>query len=154
MKFHDTAIGLALMAFGLWIVWTARSFPQLTGQPIGAGTFPIVLGSLCAIGGLLLALQALRTRAPLAEAHPAWALRDRQLTALVMIGGALLLALTFERVGFPIGGSLLLIALFLASGHRHWGWMVLSVVFVVSVHILLTRFLLVPLPSGILKGVL
>ena len=52
MKFSDKLVGMALVAFGLWVLLTARGFPQLPGQMIGPGTFPTLLGSLCALGGL------------------------------------------------------------------------------------------------------
>jgi len=152
MKFHDSAIGAVLLAVGLWIVWTASSFPQLTGQPIGPGTFPVVLGTLCALGGVGIGLQGLRSGGPLARLQPGWRRKDRIATALVMIAGTAILATTFEDIGFPLGGSLLLAGLFYASGKRRPVWFFVAVGFVFVVHVLLTRFLHVPLPAGLLKG--
>jgi len=154
MKFHDTAIGAALVVFGIWVTITAWGFPKLTGQPVGPGTFPILLGGLCTVGGAIIALQGLRTRAPIAVLHEGWRHPGRALAALVAIGGACVLAVTFETVGFPLGGSLLMVAIYLAAGYRNPGWIVFSIGFVTTVHILLTRFLHVPLPSGLLKGFL
>ncbi len=153
MKFHDSAIGAVLIAFGFWIAWTAFGFPKLTGQPIGPGTFPVVLGTLCVLGGAGIALQGLRSGDPLVQAHPGWMRRDRLATALVMVAGTGLLAVWFEEVGFPLGGSLLVSSLFLVSGKRHPIWLAVGVGFVVAVHLLLTRLLHVPLPAGVLKGV-
>ena len=152
MKFHDGLISAALIALGLWMVWTASGFPKLTGQPIGPGTFPVVLGTLCALGGAAIGVQGLRGGGPLLALHAGWRKSDRPLTATVMIAGTALLAITFEDIGFPLGGSLLLSALFLASGKRHPVWIMVAIGFVCAVHILLTRFLHVPLPSGVLKG--
>lgn len=154
MKFHDTVIGVALVAFGIWVTFTAWGFPKLTGQPVGPGTFPILLGLLCTIGGAIIALRGLASGAPFAALHAGWRRPGRALAAIVAIGGALLLALTFETVGFPLGGGLLMVAIYLAAGYRNPGWIVFSVGFVTTVHILLTRFLQVPLPSGVLKGFL
>ena len=153
MKFHDGIVGGVLFVFGLWVALTATSFPQLTGQPIGPGTFPIALGSLCALGGLAIGMMGLRGRGvPLAQIHPGWWQGNRQAAAFVMIAGTAILAATFESVGLPLGGSLLLAALFLVSGKSNPVWIGVAVVFVVSVHLLLTRFLQVPLPAGVLKG--
>ena len=155
MKFHDTLVGAVLVAFGLWVVVTARGFPQLTGQMIGPGTFPTALGVLCALGGAALAVQGLRTaRVPLFALEPGWRRPDRAAAAFVAVAGTGLLAATFETVGFPLGGSLLLAAIFIAAGLRHPGWTALSAAFVLGVHLLLTRLLYVPLPAGLLRGIL
>lgn len=153
MKFHDSAIGAVLIAFGLWIAWTASGFPKLTGQPIGPGTFPVVLGLLCALGGAGIGLQGLRSGVPAMQIHPGWHRRDRLAAAFVMIAGTILLAIWFEEIGFPLGGSLLLMALFAVSGKRHPVWSLLAIGFVCAVYLLLTRLLHVPLPAGVLKGV-
>lgn len=153
MRLHDSTIGAVLVLFGVWIVYSASGFPRLTGQPIGPGTFPIVLGTLCALGGLaLFVIGVRRSDGTLIALHPGWRQGDRLVTVGLMIAGTALLAATFETVGFPLGGSLLLVALFLASGRRNIWWIVLAVGFVCTVHVLLTRFLQVPLPAGVLKG--
>jgi hypothetical protein len=90
---------------------------------------------------------------PLAQVHPGWRQGNRQAAAILMLAGTVLLAATFENVGLPLGGSLLLATLFLASGKRHPVWIAVAVGFVFTVHILLTQFLQVPLPAGVLKGV-
>ena len=154
MKFHDMAIGIVLAAFGIWVVATAWGFPKLTGQPIGPGTFPILLGALCTLGGAIIAIQGRTTGAPLAALHEGWQHPGRALAAIVAIGGSFLLALNFETIGFPLGGSLLMVSVYLASGHRNPGWIAFSILFVMSAHLLLTRVLQVPLPSGVLKGLL
>lgn len=154
MKFHDSVIGAVLIAFGLWIAWTASGFPKLTGQPIGPGTFPVVLGGLCVLGGAGIGLQGLRNRGPILQVHPGWRRPDRLAAAIVMIAGTALLAIWFEDIGFPLGGSLLLTALFVVSGKRNPAWSLLAVGFVCTVYLLLTRLLHVPLPAGMLKGML
>lgn len=154
MKIHDTIIGTVLVLFGLWVAVTAWGFPKLTGQPIGPGTFPILLGSLCALGGAVIALQGRASGPTLVVLHEGWSRRGHALAALVAVGGSFLLALNFETVGFPLGGSLLMIATYLASGHRNPGWIAFSVLFVLAAHLLLTRFLQVPLPSGVLRGLI
>ena len=154
MKFSDKLVGVALVAFGLWVLLTARGFPQLPGQMIGPGTFPTLLGSLCALGGLGIAVQGFRASAPMVALHPGWRRPDRALAALVAVGGTALFAANFEWIGFPLGGALLLSAVYAAAGLRSPRWILLSVAFVLAVHLLMTRLLYVPLPAGLLKGLL
>lgn len=154
MKIHDSIIGVVLLIFGAWIAHSALGFPQLTGQPIGPGTFPVVLGILCALGGAALTVIGLRRGdGPLVFLHSGWRQPGHVATAAIMIAGTALLAATFETVGFPLGVSILLVALYIASGRRHPVNVLFAVVFVVGVHLLLTRFLQVPLPAGVLKGI-
>ena len=153
MKFHDSAIGAVIVIFGAWVVYEATGFPRLTGQPIGPGTFPVLLGSLCMIGGLGLVITGLKnSNGTLVSLHAGWRQGDRLATVGVMIAGTALLAATFETVGFPLGGTVLLAVLFRASGKRHPALILLSAGFVCVVHVLLTRFLQVPLPAGVLEG--
>lgn len=154
MKFHDSVIGGLLICFGLWVVWTSSSFPKLTGQPIGPGTFPVILGVATILGGIGIGVQGLRNGGPLMRLAPGWRNAERIFNAMVLIVGTAFLAMKFEMIGFPIGGSLLLIALFLTSGKRHPIWIGLAVGFIVVLHIILSGFLHVPLPAGPLKGLI
>ncbi|WP_265517248.1 tripartite tricarboxylate transporter TctB family protein [Nitratireductor luteus] len=155
MKFHDSLIGAILLAFGFWVVVTALGYPQMPGQSIGPGTFPSVLGALFIAGGALLTISGLRTRGTtLLDIDPGWRHADRLAAALLATVGAVLLALVFESVGFPLGGFVLVTALFVLSGYRHPIWIGVSAVFVLAVYLLMTRLLYVPLPAGLLKGIL
>ncbi|MDD7971013.1 tripartite tricarboxylate transporter TctB family protein [Roseinatronobacter alkalisoli] len=154
MKLHDSVIGGLLICFGLWVVWTSSSFPKLTGQPIGPGTFPVILGVATVLGGIGIGVQGLRNGGPLMQLASGWRSAERIASAMVLIIGTALLAMNFETIGFPIGGSILLIALFATSGKRHPVWIGLAVGFIFMLHILLSGVLQVPLPAGPLKGLI
>lgn len=155
MKLHDSLIGLLLIAFGGWVVWRAQGFPAMPGQSIGPSTFPVMLGSLCALGGLLLVWHGRQTsRGELLSVHEGWRIGSRVACVAVAVFGTLLLGVTFETVGFPIGGTLLLSALFYAAGLHRLRWIAVSAIFVLTMHLVMTRLLYVPLPSGFMKGLL
>ncbi|WP_165223114.1 tripartite tricarboxylate transporter TctB family protein [Affinirhizobium pseudoryzae] len=155
MKLHDSLIGLLLIAFGGWVLWQAQSFPAMPGQMIGPSTFPTLLGGLCALGGLLLVWQGRRiSRDELVCIHEGWRIGSRVACVAVAVFGTLLLGVTFETVGFPVGGTLLLSALFYAAGLHRARWIAVSAIFVLTVHLVMTRLLYVPLPSGFVKGLL
>ncbi|CAN7735253.1 tripartite tricarboxylate transporter TctB family protein [Neorhizobium sp. LjRoot104] len=153
MKLHDSLIGLMLIAFGGWVVWQAQGFPAMPGQIIGPSTFPTLLGTLCALGGLLLVWQGRRTsQGEFVWIHEGWRIGSRVGCVAVAVLGTLLLGVTFETVGFPVGGTLLLSALFYAAGLSRPKWIAVAALFVLTVHLVMTRLLYVPLPSGLVKG--
>ncbi len=155
MKIHDSVIGAVLFAFGLWVLTTALGYPRMPGQSIGPGTFPSVLGVLFMLGGLALAVTGARAHhARWLAIEGGWRQPGRLAAALLATAGVILFALTFERVGFPLGGFVLVSALFLLSGYRNPAWIGVSAVFVLVLHLLMTRMLYVPLPAGLLKGLL
>jgi len=155
MKIHDSLIGALLFAFGLWVLTTAQGYPRMPGQSIGPGTFPSVLGVLFMLGGLALAVTGLRMRNPRwLVLEGGWREPGRLAAALLATAGVILFALTFERGGFPLGGFVLVSALFLLAGYRNPVWIGVSAVFVLVLHLLMTRMLYVPLPAGLLKGLL
>lgn len=153
MKLHDSLIGLILIAFGSWVLWQAQGFPAMPGQIIGPSTFPTFLGCMCTLGGVLLVWQGRRTsKGELVWIHDGWRIGSRIACVAVAVFGTLLLAVTFEKVGFPVGGTLLLSALFYAAGYNSPKWVAVAAVFVLTVHLIMTRLLYVPLPSGLVKG--
>jgi hypothetical protein len=154
VKFSDKLVGVVLVAFGLWVLVTARGFPRLPGQIIGPGTFPMVLGSLCALGGFAIALRGFRVSGPMVTLQDGWRRPDRVLAVLVAVGGTALFAATFEWIGFPLGCAALLSAVYFAAGLRGPRWILLSLGFALAVHLLMTRLLYVPLPAGLLRGLL
>ncbi|MBU1312918.1 MAG: tripartite tricarboxylate transporter TctB family protein [Alphaproteobacteria bacterium] len=155
MKFHESIIGITLVAFGAWVLWQVQSFPSMPGQIVGPATFPSLLAILCSLGGVLLVWEGVRApRHNLIALHEGWRIRSRTGCVAVAVLGTLLLAVSFERVGFPVGGTLLLVALFYCAGLRGLRWIIVSAAFVLVVHLVMTRLLYVPLPSGFVKGLL
>jgi putative tricarboxylic transport membrane protein len=153
MRLHDSLIGLLLIGFGSWVLWQAQGFPAMPGQIIGPSTFPTLLGSLCALGGLLLVWQGRSTsKGELVWIHEGWRIGSRTACVAVAVLGTLLLAVTFEKVGFPVGGTLLLSALFYTAGLNRPKWIAVAAIFVLTVHLVMTRLLYVPLPSGFVNG--
>lgn len=155
MKIHDSLIGALLFALGLWVLTTALNYPQLQGQSIGPGTFPGVLGALFMAGGVALTAAGLRAQGMrIIHFDPGWRHPARLAAALIATVGVVIFSLGFETIGFPVGGFVLLTALFFFSGYRGLTWVLIAATFVLAVHLLMTRLLYVPLPAGLLKGIL
>ena len=61
MQRTDRWAGLALALLGLAVMWSARSFPNVPGQKLGAGFLPMLVGAgllLCAVALIVRSLRA------------------------------------------------------------------------------------------------
>jgi hypothetical protein len=59
----DRWVGIALALLGLAVAWSARSFPDVPGQKLGAGFLPMIVGVglvACAIGLIARSFRAMR----------------------------------------------------------------------------------------------
>ena len=54
MRIPDFISGLLIFALAVGALIMALNFPQAIGQTLGPGTFPVVISSVLAVGGLLL----------------------------------------------------------------------------------------------------
>ena len=63
MVHTDRKVGLGLAALALAVLWSARDFPNVPGQKLGAAFLPMLVGA-----GLLLAAIALMCLPPLIRA--------------------------------------------------------------------------------------
>lgn len=159
MQIADSVLGAVFALLGAYMLYAASGFPSFPGQPYGAALLPTLLGVAFIVCGLLLALRDWRARR---RGNPVtWfaiqpALRDPR----GAISGALIVAVVLsqilfgELVGFiPISLVMLtvvflwfrvriLTALFFAVLGTGVSWWLFSFV------------LKVPLPRGILDGIL
>ena len=105
MQRIDRTVGAVLALLAAAVLWTARSFPAVPGQKVGAGFLPMIVGTGLLVCGLLLvrrSFDAARYQANGASAAVRAAPVERWRSAgvvLVAILGYLLLA---DRLGFLI----------------------------------------------------
>jgi len=146
----DRWAGLALALLGLAVMWSARAFPDVPGQKLGAGFLPMLVGA-----GLLLCALALLARSLRAAAYAGQgadkARREHFGSSLVIIGAVIGYILLAERLGFLIVAPLCLVATFLALRVKlsHALWWALAGTIVV--HVAFYKLLRVPLPWGVLR---
>ena len=150
MQRTDRWVGIGLALLALAVLWTARAFPNVPGQKLGAAFLPMIIGAgllLCAIG---LVLRSLRGRAYADEAPRAVAGAEHFGSSLVIIGAVLAYLLLAERLGFLLVAPLCLLAVFraLRVGWRPAiGWALGGTLLV---HLAFYKLLRVPLPWGVL----
>jgi putative tricarboxylic transport membrane protein len=145
----DRWVGVGLALLGMAVFWSARSFPNVPGQKLGAGFLPMIVGAglvLCAIGLMVRGLR--RGATPAQTAMPRNEHFGSALVIIATVVGYLLLA---ERLGFLIVAPLCLIAIFLALrvkwSHSLW-WAIGGTI---VVHLAFYKLLRVPLPWGVLR---
>jgi len=143
----DRWVGVALALLGLAVLWSARAFPNVPGQKLGAAFLPMLVGAGLLLCALALIVRSLRGRAYASDKATA-AGSEHFGSSLVVIAVVLAYIFLSERVGFLIIAPLCLLAGFLAF---RIGWrraLLWAVVGTVVVHIAFYKLLRVPLPWG------
>ena len=147
MQRVDRWVGLGLAVLALAVLWSARAFPDVPGQKLGAAFLPMIIGVGLLLCGLALVVRSLR-RGAYAEADTAPEVEEHFGSAVVIVGAVLAYILLSERFGFLLIAPLCLVAVFLALRVR-WKVAVLCAIGgTLLVHLAFYKLLRVPLPWG------
>ena len=150
MQRTDRWAGLALALLGIAVMASARAFPNVPGQKLGAGFLPMLVGA-----GLLLCAVALVVRSLRAAAYAgqgaAEERREHFGSSLVIIGAVVGYIVLADRVGFLIVAPLCLIATFLALRVKLSHALLWALAGTIVVHVAFYKLLRVPLPWGVLR---
>lgn len=154
MKTAEIVIGLGVAALGCFI---AVETSQITVAPayakVGPGVIPYLVAGGLVLLGLLFALQALRTAAPAPPSTPA-GLTDWRALAVISVGLVAHMLLV-ERAGFVIAAAVLFGCVAYGFGSRRiLRDSVIAILLAIIVYIGFTRGLRVPLPPGVIEGIL
>ncbi|MFQ5972906.1 MAG: tripartite tricarboxylate transporter TctB family protein, partial [Alphaproteobacteria bacterium] len=155
MRFNNAVFGVVLLLFSAAMMAHARTFPEMPGQDYGPALFPVLIGVALSICGILLLFQGIRSRhsAPLAVLGD-WAYEPRQRLNFALVVAALIFYITAsDYLGFiPTSFLILAILLFRFGASLLTSASVAAAVTLV-IHTLFARFLLVPLPWGLLQPI-
>jgi putative tricarboxylic transport membrane protein len=151
MRTIDLRLGLALALLAAAVLWSARSFPAVPGQKLGAGFLPMLVGAGLLVCGLGLVLRSWRGTA-YAETVAAEVSSWRDIgSALAIVAVVIAYIGLADKLGFLLVAPLCLMAVFrvLRVG---WlpalGWALGGTLLV---HLAFYKLLRVPLPWGVLK---
>ena len=154
MRFNDAVFGVILLVFSTAITVIAQTtFPELPGQNYGPAFFPTVIGCvLFGCGVILLGRGIAHWKAqPLVE-FGEWARMPRHVVNFFLIFAALLVFILFtDSVGFIPISFLIFVVLLSRFGCRLWTSVVIGILATLFIHTAFYKFLLVPLPWGILE---
>ncbi len=151
MRRSDRWVGVGLALLGLAVFWSARAFPNVPGQKLGAGFLPMIVGAGLVLCALALLARSFRASPYAGEADAAEARREHFGSALVIIATVVGYLLLADRLGFLIVAPVCLVAIFLALRVKwtHALWWALGGTIVV--HLAFYKLLRVPLPWGVLR---
>ena len=150
MQRTDRWLGIGLAVLAAAILWSARSFPAVPGQKLGAGFLPMLIGVGFLLCGVALVLRSLRGQgyerdadAPVVEEHFG--------SSAVIIGAIVVYIGLADRLGFLIVVPLCLVAVFRAL---RVGWrpsLAWAIGGTLLVHVTFYKLLRVPLPWGVFR---
>lgn len=143
----DRRVGLGLASLGALVLWSARSFPNVPGQKLGAAFLPMLIGA----GFVLSALVLLRRRQPAHDAGSGVPAGSEHFgSSAVTIAAVVFYIAVSDALGFLLTAPLCLFATFLAQRVRLGPALAWSLGGTLLVHVAFYKLLRVPLPWGML----
>lgn len=155
MKISDFYSGLLLALFGIWMAGYGFSLPEVPGQSVGPGVFPISVGLLFVIFGSTLSVGRLKQKdigkpVVLSEDYG----RIKNVLRLLSVFVALVVfVLGYETLGFILVSMFLLGLLFLAFGVRWTQALLYALILPFAIHFSFYKLLSVPLAWGLLNPI-
>ena len=119
MATTDRWLGLALALLAGAVLWSARDFPTVPGQDVGAAFLPMLVGAgllVCGAGTGRAQLSRQRLRRRGAAPRPG---SEHFGSAIVVIGAIVFYIALSDQLGFLIVAPLCLVAVFKAMRVRH-----------------------------------
>jgi putative tricarboxylic transport membrane protein len=157
VRLNDAVIGVALILFALAMIWYTCTFPAMPGQDFGPALFPVLIGIGFLVTGAILVISGLaRMRTEPLFSGGAWLRSPHHVASfLAVVLGLLFYILISDRLGFIPTAALLLFALLVILRRgRPLSSLAMALITTLAVNYAFTKFLLVPLPLGLLQQVI
>ncbi|MFN4277479.1 MAG: tripartite tricarboxylate transporter TctB family protein [Ferrovibrio sp.] len=157
MRINDAIFGILLFGLSLFIGFHAAGFPKMPGTAYGPAFFPQVLAAglgICAVLLILRGIVALRQGAALVVLSPWMRMPGRWMGAMLMLACVVAYTLLDDMLGFHLAGMAVTLVFMLYLGVRPLYAVGFSLGAVIVIWLLFARLLLVPLPGGVLTGLL
>jgi len=147
----DRWLGLAMALLAAAVMWSARAFPAVPGQKLGAGFLPMLVGAGLLVCGLALVWRSFGAAAYTGQDAPRAAGTEHFGSAAVIVGVILFYIAAAERLGFLIVAPICLVLVFKALRAATVPALLWAVGGTVVVHVAFYKLLRVPLPWGVLR---
>nr|WP_272210022.1 tripartite tricarboxylate transporter TctB family protein [Marinicella sp. W31]MDC2875874.1 tripartite tricarboxylate transporter TctB family protein [Marinicella sp. W31] len=156
MKISDRITGPALSLFGVAVIVGAMQLPTVPGVRFGADLMPMLvgigfigLGIAISVGGFIAGGD--QKLIDLSEWRVPW---RKKAAAFWTLGGLVLGIFVFHAVGFPLYAFVYMAVLMLLMGASWPVTVIISPTVVLLLYFGFSKGLLVPLPAGLLGGIL
>jgi len=150
MKVSNTLLGIGAMAFGGLIMYLTRGFPSLEGGYPGPALFPRILAALFIFFGGILSFKAIKAHGFSNLVQKSTIYWPGFSNYLCVVGAAIVYMLIADVLGFVLTAILILTLLMIKMGVSILKSALIATGTSVSINLLFGKFLLVPLPWGIL----
>lgn len=156
MRISDRVSGPAILFFGAAVIWGATKLPSVPGVRFGADLMPTLIGVGLICLGLSIFIGSLSVKEPVRILDLSeWDVPLRnKLAAIWSLAGLVIGGLLFEQVGFPLMGIIYMAVLMTLMGTKPKVTALVSILVVGALYIGFSKGLLVPLPIGLLGGLL
>jgi putative tricarboxylic transport membrane protein len=158
MRFNDAITGCVLVIFAIAEIAYTQTFPSLFGQNYGPDLFPRIIGFGLIATGLSLMVRGVlqKRRAGIdgrwVELGP-WVHQSRlKINVLLVILALLAYILLSEWLGFILMSMLILSVLLYRLGSNVLSALLIAAVTTALLQLMFAKLLLVPLPAGLLLG--
>jgi putative tricarboxylic transport membrane protein len=157
VRLNDAVIGVALILFALAVIGYARTFPEMPGQNYGPALFPVLIGIGFMVTGAILVVSGLaRLKTEPLFSGGAWATSPHHVASFLAVAlGLLFYIVVSDWLGFiPTAALLLFVLLVVLRQGRPLSSLAIALITTLAVNYAFTKFLLVPLPLGLLQQVI
>ena len=147
----DIGVGSGVALLAVAVLWSARAFPVVPGQKVGAGFLPMLIGAGLLVCGIALVWRSLRQAADSEVAAPAAHAAESYGSAFVIIAVIAAYILLADALGFLLVAPVALVVLFRALRVNWVPTMAWAIGGTLVVHFAFYKLLRVPLPWGVLR---
>lgn len=156
MKISDRLFGPFFVFLGVALALYGRSLPPMHGQDYGAGLFPMTIGSLLCVGGGVLTFEGWlkRSENPLFELAEWTGNRSDVINLIIVFTCILVFGLFIRQIGFAVLTVMAGTILLMRFGRPWWQSIIAAVIAAAVFQYLFASLMRVPLPPGLLFGII
>ena len=156
LKVSDFTLALVLLALAAAMAVGALSFPPMPGQAFGPKLFPNIVAAGFVVCAFALIMRAVKAKTlVISIVRPEWWNEPgRRGNLAILLGSIVAYTLLVERAGYVLTTFALLVLLMKRLGASWHATLFASFLGTASTYIMFAYWLRVPLPTGLLNGIL
>lgn len=149
MRVSNTAIGLGVIVFGIWVIAYSRHFPKMEEGYPGPSLFPMVLAVLFIFAGIVLISQDVRSRSRILKFDISDLSRAHFINIGLVLAAILFYIILSDFLGFQFTSVIILVLLMKRLRVSTLWSLIMACGVTFGIYVLFAKVLLVPLPWGL-----